>query len=279
MPRRAILSSAIFFTALAGILARSERARADAITNENIEVMGEDVGTLNVATPTATASGLSITASFVGNYPPLANGDYVMWVQLITTNSPYTGRPANMPYFDPSPADPSNLNGTNYPFYWNVPNTKPGISQYYYGNNMVAGQPFGQSTTFSDSPARPGETGVNWTAELDLVCWDPSTKAIGILWSGNYGFTINGMGTVAVSGVSQNGTVSGNDYSDPMAASLTAAALAANFPGWTISDPCSCLPEPAMVSSLASGAIALVGFGFCQARRKRFVCPLHGLAA
>ncbi len=212
---------------------------ADAV-NHDLLVNGADIGKISVNAPTATASGLSITGSFTEFHPPLESDDITMWVQLISTNKPLnTATGANTPYFDPGEKDPTADVG--YPFYWNVgaqqgDATKTGATDPFNYLKFRANNGMGQPVnSFSDSPSRPGSTSVNWTAELDLVCWDPTASTeMGVLWSGNYGFNIDNTGKVTTTGVTE--------LAAP--AWLTQANLTAFFNGWTLGDPIDCIPEP-----------------------------------
>jgi hypothetical protein len=272
--------------------------------------MGVDVGTLNMTAPTnaTRASGLSVSGSFVGNNN-LNPNDIVMWVQLITTNQPYGGQPASPAYyFDPAPSDPVNTNyvtlnanGTHtataralqYPFYWNVAEANQTATQqsYNYTNyQTVNAVTSNRNAVFSDSPQRARTPNAVWDAELDLVCWNPTTNALGMLWSGTYGFSTGAnMLTSAIRGITQNGTVNGANYSGPTPVALTAAALtAAGFnnnaavPGnnWSITSACNCVvPEPAVIYSLLSGAFMLIVVGLCSKPKGHIAQAPNTLAA
>jgi hypothetical protein len=254
------------FTAV--VLGLPSLIRADAV-NHDLFVQGADIGTISVNAPTAnrttnlagntTAGGLSITGNFTEFDPPLESDDITMWVQLISTSNPLnTATGANTPYFDPGENDPTADVG--YPFYWNVgaqqgDATKTGPTDPFNYLKFRANNGMGQPVnSFSDSPSRnfDGSTPINWTAELDLVCWDPTTsKEMGVLWSGNYGFSFDKDGNVATTGVTE--------LAAP--AWLTQSRLTAFFNGWTLGDPADCVPEPPESCALLScGGILMLGF-------------------
>jgi hypothetical protein len=259
MTRRVSFAGSVLL-ALVAVLAMPQLARATAI-NEDLVVCGKDIGALTVSDPAvfkdATRGGVTIDAEFAGNYPPLLNSVRCRWVQLISTNQPLsTNAGANTPYFDPGELDNT---GDNDPFYWNtdlVANDGNEHPEFYYVNKQIND---GQGITFFDEPKRLlANAPVNWEAELNLVCWIPGQMVFGILWTGNYGFTIE---NVAGDGTAVN--VSGvTELDDPVW--LTQDRLTQYFRGWTIGDPCDQLvPEPSTM------ALLLVGFGVAGVRRWR----------
>ena len=225
-------------------------ANANSISTD-VYVGSLDVGSLVVSDPSAYTSGSSggvqIAGSFDGNYPPVVGGYVPMWVQLISTNYPLnTNAGQNTPYFDPGELDPT---GDYAPFYWNTDviakngNSYPG---YWYVNQETDS---GKGTLFADTPTRSLSDMVNWTAELDLVLWQPGTEVIDVLWSGDYGFNISS-GSVSATGV----TTLGTPGRSTAPVDLTQTTLTDYFPGWTLGNPADALaPEPSTFCFLVSG--------------------------
>jgi hypothetical protein len=250
-----------------------------AVPAEQISPNGVNLGTLTMTAPTSTASGVTVSGTFVGsaNFDP---NDTVMWVQMITTNQPYAGQPASpASYFDPAPTDPLNTNypgggALQYPFYYNVPPGNAMQNVYLYTNNQIAGN---STARFSDTPSRGNTANAVWDAELSLVCWDRPLNTLEILWSGTYGFsTGNDMLTNAVRGITQLGTVNNGVFSNPAPVKFNQAALNAagfnnnaNIPAntWTIVPADCSVPSPSIVCSLLSSAVAFVIFALRQTRR------------
>lgn len=240
LPVICLLASSFFLPMSWGRFLRADTMGIDKEIVLTISGKKVDFGKLSLAAPinyTDDEGGLGVseTGSFEGNYPPVKKGVVFNWVQIITTNDPFkTSANANQPYFDPGDLD---MRGDNAPFYWNTTlKGKDGMEhpELYYMNNLTAS---GNGIRFEDTPARASrDAPVNWTSELDLVCWMPGTTQFSVLWSGNYGFNIDKEKTRTVSGITE--------LNAPVL--LTQKFLTANFNGWTLADPGSCcVPEPA----------------------------------
>jgi hypothetical protein len=134
----------------------------------------------------ATDSGVRIvlTATVTG-------GDYtgINWVQTVTTNSPTSGNPANVPYPDRDPDQTT-------PFYLN-----PKEQQQAADN----AKRFGASTIFSDRPSRNYDITNMWNFGVPIQ-WRADLSLVGINRDGsfdrlktfNYGFTLDGNGVHAL---------------------------------------------------------------------------------